>query len=55
MNAAPSEVLRADASAIEVACGSGVLALEALQLPSRKRVSAGDFLHAHALAGARLG
>ena len=54
-NATPGEVLRADASGIEVACGSGALALETLQLPGRKRVSAGDFLHAHGLAGERLG
>jgi methionyl-tRNA formyltransferase len=54
-NAIPGDVLRADASGIEVACGSGALALETLQLPGRKRVSAQDFVHAHALAGARLG
>ncbi|HEX5863052.1 MAG TPA: methionyl-tRNA formyltransferase, partial [Casimicrobiaceae bacterium] len=54
-NATPGEVLRADASGVEVACGSGALELETLQLPGRKRVSARDFVHAHALAGARLG
>jgi len=53
--ATPGEVLRADANGIEVACGGGALALESLQLPGRKRVSAADFLHAHALAGERLG
>jgi methionyl-tRNA formyltransferase len=55
LSATPGAVLRADASGIEVACGSGALALETLQLPGRKRVSAMDFLHAHALAGERLG
>ena len=54
-NATPGEVLRTNASGIEVACGSGALALEMLQLPGRKRVSAWDFLHAHAVAGERLG
>src|SRR5258705_3692961 len=55
LSATPGEVLRADANGIEVACGSGALALETLQLPGRKRVSAADFLHAHALAGEQLG
>jgi methionyl-tRNA formyltransferase len=53
-DATAGEVLRADADGIEVACGSGALVLETLQLPGRKRVTAGDFVHAHALAGERL-
>jgi methionyl-tRNA formyltransferase len=53
--ATPGEVLRADAAGIEVACGGGSLALVTLQLPGRKRISAGEFLHAHQIAGDRLG
>jgi methionyl-tRNA formyltransferase len=52
--ALPGEVLSADASGIEIACGSGSLALLTLQLPGKKRISAADFVHAHALAGERL-
>jgi methionyl-tRNA formyltransferase len=55
VGAAPGEVLHADESGIEVACGVGSLALLTLQLPGRKRVSAGDFVHAHPIAGDRLG
>jgi methionyl-tRNA formyltransferase len=50
----PGEVLRGDAAGIEVACGTGSLALLTLQLPGRKRISAADFVHAHEIAGDRL-
>jgi methionyl-tRNA formyltransferase len=49
--ARPGDVLSADASGIEVACGNGSLALRTLQLPGRKRIDAADFLHAHSIAG----
>ena len=49
--ARPGEILSADASGIEVACGHGSLALRTLQLPGRKRIDAADFLHAHSIAG----
>ena len=52
--ASPGEVVNADASGIEVACGSGCLALLTVQLPSRKRVDAADFVHAHRMNGERL-
>ena len=52
--AAPGEVLRADAAGVEVACGAGSLALLTLQLPGKKRVGAGEFVHAHRIAGDRL-
>jgi methionyl-tRNA formyltransferase len=39
--------------ALIVACGDGELAIEQLQLPGRKPVSARDFAHARALAGMR--
>jgi methionyl-tRNA formyltransferase len=52
---------RAEAGAVQglrddaliVACGDGELAIEQLQLPGRKPVSARDFAHARALAGMR--
>ena len=50
----PGQVLSANASGIEIACGTGSLALLTLQLPGRNRVSAADFMHAHAIAGDRL-
>jgi methionyl-tRNA formyltransferase len=53
-NGAAGEILQADASGIEVACGTGVLALLMLQLPGRNRVTAADFVHAHAMTGDRL-
>lgn len=52
--ARPGDVLSADASGIEVACGSGSLVLRTLQLPGRKRIDAADFLHAHAIEGDQL-
>lgn len=39
--------------ALIVACGDGLLAIEQLQLPGRKPVSARDFAHAHTLPGIR--
>jgi methionyl-tRNA formyltransferase len=52
--ASPGQVLKADSAGIEVACGSGSLALLAVQLPGRNRVSAADFVHAHPMDGERL-
>lgn len=52
--AQPGEVLGADRTGIEIACGTGSLALLTLQLPGKKRVEAADFVHAHALAGEHL-
>lgn len=52
--ARPGAVLNAGPSGIEIACGSGSLALHTLQLPGRKRISAADFLHAHSIAGDQL-
>jgi methionyl-tRNA formyltransferase len=45
----PGAVLRADRHAIEVACGSGVLAIEELQPEGKRRMSAAEFC-----AGTRL-
>jgi methionyl-tRNA formyltransferase len=45
----PGSVLRADRHAIEVACGSGVLAIEELQPEGKRRMSAAEFC-----AGTRL-
>ena len=45
----PGGVLRADRHAIEVACGSGVLAIEELQPEGKRRMSAAEFC-----AGTRL-
>jgi methionyl-tRNA formyltransferase len=40
----PGTVLRADRQGLEVACGSGSLLIEELQLEGRKRLKAGEFL-----------
>ena len=50
---APGAVLRADAAGIVVACGSGALCIERLQLPGGKPLSAAQFLAARPLAGER--
>jgi len=52
---APGEVLRADAGRIVVGTGEGALRLLRIQLEGRRPMSAGEFLNAHALAGAQLG
>ena len=41
---APGTVLRADRNGLEVACGSGSVVLEELQLEGRKRLAATEFL-----------
>lgn len=40
----PGTVLKSDRCGLEVACGSGSLLIEELQLEGKKRMSAGDFL-----------
>jgi methionyl-tRNA formyltransferase len=42
--AAPGTVLGGDRDGIRVACGEGVLAIQELQHPSRKRLTAEAFL-----------
>lgn len=50
---APGAILRADAHGIEVACGSGVLAIDELQADGKRRVNAQQFCAGHSgLAGA---
>jgi methionyl-tRNA formyltransferase len=50
---APGAILRADAHGIEVACGSGVLAIDELQADGKRRVNAEQFCAGHpGLAGA---
>ncbi len=49
-------VVGADKSGVRVACGSGVLVVDALQLPGKKRLSAANFLSGRPLvAGTKLG
>jgi methionyl-tRNA formyltransferase len=52
---APGTVLDGTPGRIVVATGSGALSLGRVQLAGRRAVSAGEFLNAHPLAGARLG
>jgi methionyl-tRNA formyltransferase len=52
---APGSVLGLRAGALLVACGSGQLAIEALQLPGRRVVTAADFAHTHPLDSLRFG
>jgi len=52
---APGTVLRADAQALEVACGEGVLSLLELQKPGGRRLGFAEFLRGHPMrAGERL-
>jgi methionyl-tRNA formyltransferase len=44
---APGAILRADAHGIEVACGSGVLAIDELQADGKRRVNAEQFCAGH--------
>ncbi len=53
--AAPGTVLGLHAGALRVRCGAGVLAMDSLQLPGKRAISAADFAHAHALGGLRFG
>ncbi|MBQ3281366.1 MAG: methionyl-tRNA formyltransferase [Eubacterium sp.] len=51
---APGTVLSADSSGIRVKCGKGVLIIEELQLPGKKRTSVRDYLLGHKIeAGMR--
>jgi methionyl-tRNA formyltransferase len=50
---APGSVMQTGKQGIDVACGSGVLRLQTLQLPGARPVSAADFINAHPLAGTR--
>lgn len=53
---APGEVIAAGKDGILVACGSGSIRIEELQLEGRKRLSAAEFLAGHRLEpGTRLG
>lgn len=53
--AAPGTVLAAPADVLPVATGAGVLAIEVLQLPGKRPVSAGEFRRARAATGQVLG
>ena len=49
-------IVAADKTGVQVACGSGVLVVDGLQLPGKKRLSAANFLSGRPLvAGTRLG
>jgi methionyl-tRNA formyltransferase len=48
-------VLRLGAAGLEVACGSGTLAIGTLQLAGKRVVSAADFANSHKLAGLHFG
>lgn len=51
----PGEILASEPGVLRVACGSGSLILESLQLEGRKRLPAAEFLRGHPLAtGTRL-
>ncbi|MDF1582909.1 MAG: methionyl-tRNA formyltransferase [Methyloprofundus sp.] len=51
---APGVILD-DSKHIDVATGKGVLRLLEIQMPGKKRMQVDDFLHAHKVAGLRLG
>lgn len=46
----PGTVVKADETGIYVACKTGVLCLQEIQLEGKKRMQAGDFLRGHAIA-----
>lgn len=48
-NGKAGEVLSADADGVVIACGTGALKVNALQLPGKKRLSAADFVRGRAL------
>ncbi|MBI2891091.1 MAG: methionyl-tRNA formyltransferase [Nitrospirae bacterium] len=48
--APPGSITRTDPHGIEVACGEGRLVITRVQPESRRPMSAGDFLHGHAIA-----
>ncbi|QAU32893.1 methionyl-tRNA formyltransferase [Janthinobacterium sp. 17J80-10] len=50
-NAAPGQVLKADADGVVIACGSGAVRVTQLQKPGGKRLAAREFLQGFALAG----
>jgi methionyl-tRNA formyltransferase len=52
-SAPPGTVLAACGDGVDVACGSGALRLERLQLAGRKAMDAREFVHAQRLAGTR--
>ena len=47
--ATPGHILSADSTAIRVATGQGILAIEKLQLPGSRPLTSADFLHGHPL------
>ncbi len=51
----PGAVVASGADGIRVACGSGQLLLQELQLPGGRRLSAQEFLNARVVDGVRLG
>ncbi|MEE4185354.1 MAG: methionyl-tRNA formyltransferase [Gammaproteobacteria bacterium] len=53
--AVPGEVVAVGAAGIGVQTGAGIVLLTELQLPGKRRLSAGQFSQAHALAGSVLG
>lgn len=53
--AAPGAVISAGRDGIEVACGTGRLLLQKVQLPGARAVSAADFSNAHSLEGVCIG
>ena len=53
--AAPGAVLELRDGTLRVACGSGVLAIETLQLPGKRAIHATDFSNTRVLQGLRFG
>ena len=53
-NAEPGTVLQSDTGGVVIACGSGALRLDELQLPGKRRVTAQEFAGQLDLSGGRL-
>jgi methionyl-tRNA formyltransferase len=51
--AVPGEILRADRTGIDIACGEGVLRLLGVQKPGGRRMSVADYLNGRPALGAR--
>ncbi len=52
----PGEIVRVDRDALLIACGNGILSIQELQLPGKRRMAVTDFLNSHTIqTGEQLG
>ena len=52
----PGEIVRVDRDALLVACGNGIVSIQVLQVPGKRRMAVADFLNSHTIqTGEQLG